>query len=253
MATSPHFWLQVQKMQTSPNFNRRSENGTWKPPKPLGSNVIAPNVSAPWYEFNNWRAQRIGTLNSPGNKKMYKAYSFYADQDRLWVWPSDATLNKVGDGRPGGPTDDDSDSEDTSDEEDDPSAVTDDWSLLSFSRPIEHDPYPNARRSYAMTRGSAGRIGLQAQNSTALRELLPDRYLAVPGNSTAQPGQGGMIGELPILIALVALSVVPGEVDWALANCFRPVYVPHQGARGQGVHRQGCKEHVLRAMSCLHY
>ncbi|KAK3051075.1 hypothetical protein LTR09_007825 [Extremus antarcticus] len=229
-------------MRRSTDFQQRYAQGRWQPPRPRGSNIAAGSGR---YQYDNWSVHPAS--RSTTRRRLYKTYSLYADVDRIWVFNDDAIDCKVGDGtgnpragRAQGAEED----ENTSDDSNGEVRSTDDWVPLSFNWPSETGMF---RRSYAWKRQPNGRICLQSPNNVALPELLPDRHLAPQQDRAAPPPHGALVGELPILIALVALSVQPqpGLVDQALRQQGRGIVVrveyeptpPAQHHRGQPVYQ----------------
>ncbi|KAK5162904.1 uncharacterized protein LTR77_011065 [Saxophila tyrrhenica] len=232
---SPHFFLQVEQMRPSQDFEPRYDGqGHWKPPNPLGSNELIQEEAASWYEFDNWHARAVGALDD--EKYDYKTFSFYSNEGRIWMWEGDATSSRIGDGvsnrriRPRVTGRQRHANRSSSDESED-SAHTDDWAQLSFLWPIPQDPL---HRSRITRRGNSRQVRLQQRNSIGLYQLLPEPYRAASDQRHGAQGHGGILGDLPILIALLALSVLPSEVGGALVNCLRRTYRPHQYNIGRG-------------------
>ena len=152
------------------------------------------------------------------------------NNQKLWIYRSDALRHQVGDGSVNPEISPDESSSDDDEEEDD-NECTEDWVPLKFAWPPEDRL---ARASYATTRCPHDRMRLQRPDQLVLGELLPDQYLATPAARMPSRPFGGLIGELPILVALIAYSVRQGNVDGALTQCLRRNYRPHNRLRGEG-------------------
>ncbi|KAK3686937.1 hypothetical protein LTR37_019335 [Vermiconidia calcicola] len=232
----PRCWVSVDPIRPSGRFPQRTdETGHWAPPRPLGSNEYVPGYTTRrWFEFSDWRTREVDSQEVNG-KPRYKTYSFYMHNQKLWIYRSDALRHQVGDGSvnpeitPDESSSDDDD-DDSSDEDDD-NECTEDWVPLKFAWPAEDRL---ARPSYATTRCPHDRMRLQRPDQLVLRQLLPDQYLAAPAAQMASRPFGGLIGELPILVAFIAYSVRPSNVDGALLQCLRRAYRPHDRPRGEG-------------------
>lgn len=231
----PALYIKLTNMRPNPNFEQRlSRDGIWLPPRPNRSNIAA---SAPvWYRYQNGATTAVYPPDT-SQLHSYQTYSFYTSAARIFIYPSDALRHKVGDGTgnrrllqsPVTETahiahnsSDDSDADHRRDIED--------WRELAFTW-FQRD---NAAISHAAFRGlHSTRLGVQWPDQGQIRELLPNRYHADGTNIMAQ-GQGGMTGELAILIALVVYSLPPNGLDLALRNSLRANYRPHGLAHGHG-------------------
>ena len=215
-----------------PGFRQRSDDfGRWVPPGAHGSNVLVNDVPLQ-YQYDDWQAQRIGPTATP--RRHYKTCSLYAEQDRIWMWPEDATQNGIGDA---GMDEEGGSNSSTSSAG---GEVTQDWAELKFH-------WHNAQmfyRSYTAQGRLHGQVQCQTPN-TALHEVLPDQYLAPQQHRNVPPTHGGLTGELPILIGLIALSVPPPIVDAALQHCLRSNYRPHHRSRGAGCTASGVTSSML--------
>ena len=247
----PRVWFRVDCMAPNNRFLPRSDqNFAWLPPRPRYSNIL---VSGPttgrWYEYNNWETRQVQQPDFH-TAVHYKTFSFYLNDQIFWIYPSDAPQNKVGDGS-GNPrvgsrpetegSEESSSSDEYSSNSSDDDRNAEDWVPLKF-----HCPFPGdtTYTSYATTRALQTTLTVQRANQPSLSQLLPDRYLLPSEQRTTQQPLGGLVGELPILIALIAYSVRPSRVDPALTHCLRQQYLPHNGQRGDG-----CKY----CATCSHY
>ena len=229
-------------MGPSNRFNQRTENGRWAPPRPRHSNVLIQGpTNRRWYEYNNWRTVQVQQPN-PETLEHYKTYSFYYDEGKIWIYPDDAIRHQVGEitgnerigsGSRGNNTNDTSSSNESDDSDD---RSTEDWLPLRFRWNVPGD---NTNTSYATTRALNNNLEYQRADQASLRQILPDRYFARPENRRERFPFGGLIGELPILIALITLSVRPDYVDAALRHCLQRTYQAHNRPGGEG-----CKDHT---------
>ena len=238
-------------MGPSECFHPRTDvNNQWAPPRPRHSNVRLDNRRARrWYQYQNGRTVQAGQID-PRRLVHYKTYSSYLNQGNIWIYPCDATKHEVGDGSgnertPGSVLPDHDEESSSSDEESDSDRSTEDWLPLTFRYPIQND---NTCTSYATTRALNERIWLQRPDQGSLYQLFPDRYLASPPNRRATGRLGGLIGEIPILIALIAYSVRPERVDGALTGYFQQNYQPHGQPRGEG-----CNAHSNQPLDVADY
>lgn len=231
----PRLRIELRQMTPSREYIQRTgEDGLWRPPRPLGSNI--PVYDPVWYEYRTGRTNRVQQRDQAFEH--YKTYSFYCHNDTLYIYPSDATRHKVGDGlgnprvvtlavpstRLADEEENGSGSSDFGDDDDnDRNPNVADWRPLGF----EWTTRDGALVSHASFPGQHETLYAQWADHGLLRELLPNRNLASPSSPVVLRGQGGLTGELPILLALIAYSVPVTRVDWALRHCFQQSYVPH--------------------------
>lgn len=218
-------------MSADPDRQQRYDrNGRWLPPRELGANKLSQSpFHHIWYHYDGRQTTVVPQPTVP--MQHYNTYSLYIINHKIWIYPYDATVAKVGNGT----TNPDAESEpgNSSDEEGarPPSIAAEDWTPLRFQWPNTDNvgsPTFVARRALEST--------LQCQRSDQrwVREILPIRYHAEAGYRAEPQGRGGLVGELPILIALIALSVRPDQVPTALVHCMGHEYNPHGLPRGQG-------------------
>ncbi|KAK4942360.1 hypothetical protein LTR28_008692 [Elasticomyces elasticus] len=137
------------------------------------------------YDYGTRQVQRV-----PNQMRHYKTFSVYMNQSTFWIFPDDATTNP-----------------------------TVNWSRMNFDYPADRNlKYP----AYVGFAGEFIRMRFQHEEQRSwFDRLLPDRYHAIPTHpSTAENRAfGGLIGELPMIIALIAFSVGPPDVEAALQHC----------------------------------
>lgn len=188
--------------------NRISCRGFRLPPKALGNNESQLEV----------HFQHIGQSTNivpeiPINAQLHKTYSIYIYNATLWTVDYDATALSVHDGSEIGGASGYSTS-DTDDEEEGPSIrgerdlnFRDDWVSMSFNH------RPNSV-SYAGRRCEHWRLCTEREDQNWARQILPDLYMAQ--DQTYNQQEGGLIGDLPLLIGLIALAVSDSKVSTVL-------------------------------------
>lgn len=221
---------------------RCSRQGSWLPPKALGTNVPAADYGEERWFYHDHRGTfhvQDPTQTQPQRSEHYRICSVYHDRSVLRAVPFDVTGAKVGDGLH---TTDEGDDGDTSDEEESgnqSSKPWTDWKEISFHWGQDSN---GAYYSYVTLDGGKQCLCIEhPQRAAWVRQLLPTRYraLRVRQRQVLQ-NDGSMIGELPVILALYALSVEPEHVDDTFRTC---VLQPHWQQHPTN-HREVCK--------CLH-
>lgn len=239
--TSPiRFWFRVDCMAPSDRFEPRTcLDGWWLPPRPLHSNVLVPShTTGRWFEYYAGTTTEVNVPTDMSTMHSYKTSSFYFEDDNIWIYPEDASQYKVGDGSGNqklAKAGEEPKIVDYSDEDDDEKEETlEDWTSLSFSR-LRLNRDPGELTSFARTRGLHTSLVNQSSRHDWVQQVLPSRYRA-PSNTRyyLRSGSGGLVGELPILLALVACSVRPDKVHNVLTECVKRKYHPHDHPRGAG-------------------
>ena len=90
------------------------------------------------------------------------------------------------------------------------------WARLRF----HHFRAPHSYRSFASPYGTQIRMQTQRPDQRWARRLLPEAYWAPNKSWTHVHGRGGLVGELPLLLALVAFSVPGACLDMVMTRCF---------------------------------
>ena len=231
-----HFWFSIDVIQPNNDFDQRyDEDNQWLPPRPRGSNVLYPaNTHGRYYEYRNRRVH-LGDRPRSQEAAHYKTFSFYHNRGVFWIYPSDAR-QKVGDGTGnlrihGDDTENDSNGSSSEDNGTDQNMNQADWTSLSFQWPMSLD---NTGLSYATVRARRATIYTQRPNQHWVQQLLPSAYHAPPERYNTVPGQGGLVGELPIMIALIAFSVRPDQVHHTLLEHMQRTYHVHDSSPGEG-------------------
>ncbi|RMY72385.1 hypothetical protein D0862_14468 [Hortaea werneckii] len=247
---APAFFFTVGVMYPNPNRTPRVSSGAtggrWMPPKAMGGNIGGTILS---FKYDGRRAAIVPAL--PSNLREYKCYSVYHDHAFLWTVDYDATAEKVGDGKDttaangSGDGNDSSDESDTSsessdDEEEEEEEERPDWSTMSFSLGASYT-------SYAGQRQQQQRLHYRRQDQLWATQLFTDIYTAQQEHQN--PQYGGLNGELPLLIALLALTMPPQYLLQRLAPCMGNtwnVYPPNVFHRGCGwIDRRGLVVRVV--------
>lgn len=209
--------------------HRRGAGGHWLPPRALGTNRLSPSLGCGrWYRYTHGHEPVPVPL--PSGTHHYRTASLYYTRATIYLVPYDATQNQVGDGTPGPEQDEDTTSSD--DTESESGRNYQDWRELGFhwqSNPpllnsVSRATYDGPRQSMCLHH--------QGQQQW-IRQLLPDRYRPTqPASPATHPPTGGLIGDLPILIGLIALSVHPDHVDDAVRYCMHgPSWRPYPHLR----------------------
>jgi hypothetical protein len=180
--------------------------GAWHPPKSLGGNeLIGGGVSGLYWYCDRQSISQVPYL--PDNCPHFKTFSVYYHNGIFWASRCDATAVQVGDG--------DGDTGDQ-DPEDALEGEGEGWHHLSF----DHEGQPTYS-SYVTNAGQHSRLRTQRPDQTWPKMLLPEHYHAPLPSRTVNPQYGGLAGELPLFLALIAFSVDAKNVHWALQTCFR--------------------------------
>ena len=190
---------------------RWTSNGDWRPPKASGHNVADPPIH---FYFNGEVTEE---MNGLPHVQMHRTYSIYHDRGTFWIVDYDASREPVGDGIDNNPQEDTpraararralprgsnraANSSDESDNDNsDRNAEKADWDPLKFKH-RDHD-----KRSYAGRRLPHSRLCTRRLDQAWAEKLLSDTCSAP--EITDDEDHGGLVGELPLLLALVAFAV----------------------------------------------
>jgi hypothetical protein len=162
--------------------------GLWVPRTTAGSNrLVGGGISGRYWKCDG---NRIAPTSSelPEGSVPFKTYSFYYDQV-FWVSDSDATR---------------------------PTVAANAWRRLCF------DHCDDDFSSGLTIAGEHSTLRTQRGNQTWPRVLLPNIYHASPTSFTrdSYTQYGGLTGELPILLALLAFSTSKTHAASAINYCF---------------------------------
>lgn len=218
----PTFFFQINKMRQHPQLPpRHTAGGYWVPPKVLRGNVPVNGDTTGQFFFFNGAMTRPLESNLPNGLAHYRTFSVYYDDpgESFWIVDYNALQQQVGDGS----QDDLSGASESDEDEDEDDNWGIDWAQLCFlpgTGEQQHD-----YTSYVTCAGENHRLFLQKETQTWARKLFPARYHAPPDRTISAnqadqyPDWGGLIGDLPLLIALIAFSVRENEVGTAVQHC----------------------------------
>ncbi|KAF2232844.1 hypothetical protein EV356DRAFT_238550 [Viridothelium virens] len=223
-ARAPPFFFQINKMRQDPRkASRRTIGNFWVPPRAHGYNQLVGGDTTGQYFFFDGMATRPMRGLPPGLAHFRTCSMYYDDSTTgFWVIDYSALQSAVGDGSqdnlPQRP--DELESEDEDEDEDDWRM---DWHQLGFVN--GEGDYANDYTSYVTCASSAQRLFLQKETQQWARKLFPERYHALPQYTIAanHPNQhsdwGGLIGDLSLILALIAFSAREDEVAQAVQHC----------------------------------
>lgn len=200
----PSYYFSIMPMRQrggSRERHLRSGDDRWIPPRSFGN-----NLGYPLLHFLHSGSETSIVDDVPVSARLYKTYSMYYDRTVIWTVPYDATAEQAYNGQDASASDEEPEPAVTS-EQGQPLTSRDDWASLSFRH------YPNYL-SYAGRRLENARLRIQRPDQPWASQLLPDAY--IPLEETQQVGAGGMVGELPLLIGLMALALPEAHVPIAL-------------------------------------
>ena len=190
----------------TPNYQsqpaRHGAHGFWVPPNIMTGYTRGPDYTFRWM---NGDITHVGS-NDPIGRSLHQTYSAatvftqYPNTPRLLVVPFDAQRRNVIDS-PGG------------------------WRPLAF----HHIPIDDTQRTYSALSANGDRQYIAVPGPTHwMPQLLPPIYNYQGGGGKARI-QAGLIGSLPLLIALAAFSAPPSVLLGVLTNCVQPmVWRRHQ-------------------------
>ncbi|KAF2859759.1 hypothetical protein K470DRAFT_271330 [Piedraia hortae CBS 480.64] len=214
----------------APRISTPETGGRWLPPKAVGGNQRQQTWS---YYFDGSNCQVSGI---PPDSHLYSSFSIYHDHGHFFTVAHDATMSKVGDGKENSAAmGSGSDSEDSPVGEDDAAQ----WSTLSF-RIVP--PYIQVGQFLEHRR-----LPLRRPDQKWTKFLLTDAYQA----SLESHETEGLIGELALLLALLALAIPDQQMNDILPSCVKrylSANLKHLVCRGAGwVDRRGIVVSVFLA------
>ncbi|KAF2096092.1 hypothetical protein NA57DRAFT_59151 [Rhizodiscina lignyota] len=202
------FFFMLDRMIPSGDvMPRYTSHGIWMPPVVMGGNRKEPgDTTGVLFYFDGNTVHRWQQSIEDLQLTPYRVMSFYYDQGRFWCVPFDATTQTIG----GNEDDDEDDGNDNH--------APDAWGLVGFQH--EWDP-SQTYTSYIMRNGSQPRLICQRPSQRWPRTLLPPNFHSQDFTSDDYAQYGGMIGELNVIIALMAFSVKSHRVEQTLPQCMR--------------------------------
>lgn len=243
---APEFCFTVKEMRPhSEVVDVVDGQGVWHPPQAQGHNVVSGTTQA--FRCNGTSIEPIPLSRIPPDTTtaLYGTSSVYVYQDAFHIVNYDATQYAVGTGvdEPPSPSPT-SLSRSTSPlehlsvpqprqtpiqvqqqriqqqvQQQQQSATHNlpSWARLRF----QHLPARHAFRSFATPEGTAIRLQTQRPDQAWwARRLLPEAYWAPNKAWTHVQEKGGLVGELPLLMALVAFSVPTLYLETVFTECF---------------------------------
>ncbi|KAK5112294.1 hypothetical protein LTR85_011566 [Meristemomyces frigidus] len=209
-AKHPSWYFTIQIMHPRPGLGpRHGRYGRWNPPKAHGDNVKwIPTGSTMPYTLSFRHDGQATTLANqlPEGIEHYQTYSIYHDEAVFWTVDYDACRVAVADG--------DEDSSDES-EESDGETERDTWAPLTFGA-VENNEHPYM--SFAGRRQEHRRLLTQRPDQLWAEQLLPNRYQASQETRTRDQRYGGLVGDLPLLVGLMAMAVPANRMSALLPN-----------------------------------
>ena len=171
--------------------DRVTVGGRWQPPKAHGNNRRYPST-----HFYHDRERTAVVDFIPATALLYKTFSVYHDHAVIWSVDYDATSRAVHDGRETSAADGELEVEIPDNVE-----LQDDWKKITFSHTENYVSYVGRRLDQS-------RLCMHRPDQPWAQQILPDSY------TSRHPRQsyGGMNGELPLLIGLMALAIPEDDV-----------------------------------------
>ncbi|KAF2166365.1 hypothetical protein M409DRAFT_23556 [Zasmidium cellare ATCC 36951] len=190
--------------QSPDSDDRMDDRGRWLPPKKQESNILR-RYPGPiqtvdlTFGHNGTETNRLTNEQAANAHQLpvYRACSLYSARGVFWTVDYHAIGKKIGDGKHD-PNEEDDDDESESGEED--TEEYDDWAELTFGRVEGHQSL-----SYAGRHLLEKRLLAQRHDQDWVQHLIPDRYQS--HITTRDRRSGGLVGDLSLLIGLVAMSV----------------------------------------------
>lgn len=200
---------------------RWSPHGRWRPPKARGNNLKLIPVHF-YYDGNTTAVQEVLP-----DVEEHRTYSVYYDRAIFWTVDYDATEKQVSDGKESNPPEDTPEENqqrhgfsrqsaanpqksDSSRDSEDEDEETDDWAPLKF------DHRERDLLSYAGRHQPFSRLQIRRRDQNWAQKLLTDSCSAQ--GITDDRNHGGLIGELPLLIALMAFAIPAGDLGRGLCR-----------------------------------
>ena len=188
-------------MQEHPNHPPCCDTmGKWVPPRSKGGNIlVAGDDSGKYWYCDGQFIHPVPAL--PAGCEEFKTYSLYYDEGNFWIFEGDASAVLIALG-------DDNSEENTAD------GADSDWHHLSF------DHEEQSCTSYLTNAGQHTRLRTQRPDQAWPQMLLPEQFHSPAAYHTTYQQYGGLTGELPIFLGLIAFSIRTNAVGYAFQACF---------------------------------
>jgi len=175
-------------------------SGKWFPPGSVGGNkLIGGNASGKYWHCRGEDIIQAEENKLPQGCYPFKTFSAYYDDGTFWITRGDASTQLIGAG---------------DSNEESGAGHGEDWRRLTF----DYDEITYA--SILTNAGQNPRLRTQRLDQDWPRMLLPEQYHALPSFHTAHPQYGGLTGELPLFLALMAFSADVRYVGGVFESCF---------------------------------
>ena len=163
----------------------------------------------------------------PSSAHLHKTYSVYFERAIFWTVDYDATDEQVGDGRELDRSPHSSTASSDLGAADEQVDNKDEWAPLKFGHRYN-------QRSYVSRREEASRLCVWRPDQEWATKLLPDTCSAQVKDKTTDRSQGGLIGELPLLVSLMAFAIPENRLVDGLCQSMRSPWVtpPYERAAG---------------------
>lgn len=218
---SPPFLFQINEIEEDPDAAEHLDNrGHWNPSREKNSHRYVRSqglVTGSWWFCDRQRIQELNHPNLPATSQHYKTISmYYCGGLGFWILDEDALDLR-----------------------------DDSWQIWHPLRFTHTDPDYS---SYATSAGDKPTLRLQRSDQTWPRLLLPDIYHAHHIIADDRYiGYGGLKGDLPVLLALLALSTNREELRRVLPTTFTGgSWCVHERASTR-IHQRGV---VVRVYTC---
>ncbi|KAH4033774.1 hypothetical protein HBH70_108900 [Parastagonospora nodorum] len=186
MATKPPYVFKIDEIREHPDIRPScTTSGHWIPSTSTGYNYRSGGgISNTWWYNQTDRIRQVPVQSLPQPLNHFKTFSvFYSGGRGFWVLQGDGTTP-------------------------DPSEA---WMPLRF------EPVADGS-SYLTPAGACDTLQCQRPDQLWAHKLLPNIY---HGPYTQNPNYGGLRGDLPIFLALVALSMDPANLPTWLPWMFQ--------------------------------
>ena len=207
------FFLMIDNMGQSLEIaSSYLPGGVWLPPRVRCGNLRKDgDTTGVLFAFDGTSVLRLNTTPEELGLTEYRTVSMYHDQSRFWAVPFDATATGAN------PTEDDyaANSKTTTEAGLHPLGL---WALVGFD--YDKD-LTNTYTSYITIQGPQPRLLCQRPFQRWPKCLLPPNFHASLFTPDEYSQYGGLLGNLNIILGLIAFSVRPSRVEHILSECLR--------------------------------